>query len=261
MAWLDENFDYSPHTLNMYYFSLKKFFEYANEVNISNAKMYVSTLEEQALSPQTIRLRILALEKFAKWKKKPFELKRPKQQRKLETNNIPTEEEYNRLLEYLKTKKNKDYYFFIKVLGTTGARLSEFMQFTWEDIISGEVTLKGKGNKYRRFFFQGQLRKEAKAYAKEAGKTGILAMGKYGKISSRGLSSDMKAWGKSCGIPLEKMHPHAFRHFFAKMFLKKNHDIVLLADLLGHANMDTTRIYLQKSYEEQKASFTRSVSW
>ena len=227
----------------------------------SNAKMYVSTLEEQALSPQTIRLRILALEKFSKWKKKPFELKRPKQQRKLETNNIPTEEEYNRLLEYLKTKKNKDYYFFIKVLGTTGARLSEFMQFTWEDIISGEVKLKGKGNKYRRFFFQDQLRKEAKAYVKETGKTGILAMGKYGKISSRGLSSDMKAWGKSCGIPLEKMHPHAFRHFFAKMFLKKNHDIVLLADLLGHANMDTTRIYLQKSYEEQKACFTRSVSW
>lgn len=146
MAWLDENFDYSPHTLNMYYFSLKKFFEYANEVNMSNAKMYVSTLEEQALSPQTIRLR-------------------------------------------------------------------------------------------------------------------ILAMGKYGKVTSRGLSSNMKAWGKSCGIPLEKMHPHAFRHFFAKMFLKKNHDIVLLADLLGHANMDTTRIYLQKSYEEQKASFTRSVSW
>lgn len=70
----------------MYYYSLKKFFEYANEVNMSNAKMYVSTLEEQALSPQTIRLRILALEKFAKWKKKPFELKRPKQQRKLETN-------------------------------------------------------------------------------------------------------------------------------------------------------------------------------
>lgn len=261
MTWLDENFDYSPHTLNMYYFSLKKFFEYANEVNMSNAKMYVSTLEEQALSPQTIRLRILALEKFAKWKKKPFELKRPKQQRKLETNNIPTEEEYNRLLEYLKTKKNKDYYFFIKVLGTTGARLSEFMQFTWEDIISGEVTLKGKGNKYRRFFFQGQLLKEAKAYVKETGKTGTLAMGKYGKITSRGLSSNMKAWGKSCGIPLEKMHPHAFRHFFAKMFLKKNHDIVLLADLLGHANMDTTRIYLQKSYEEQKASFTRSVSW
>lgn len=25
MAWIDENFDYSPHTLNMYYYSLKNF--------------------------------------------------------------------------------------------------------------------------------------------------------------------------------------------------------------------------------------------
>lgn len=158
----------------------------------------------------------MALEKFAKWKKKPFELKRPKQQRKMETNNIPTEEEYNRLLEYLKTKKNKDYYFFIKVLGTTGARLSEFMQFTWEDIISGEVTLKGKGNKYRRFFFQGQLRKEAKAYVKEAGKTGILAMGKYGKITSRGLSSDMKAWGKELRHSFRKDAPACLQAFLCK---------------------------------------------
>lgn len=50
--------------------------------------------------------------------------------RKLDISNVPTEDEYNRLLEYLKTKLNKDYYFFIKVLGTTGARLSEFQQFT-----------------------------------------------------------------------------------------------------------------------------------
>lgn len=53
--------------------------------------------------------------------KKPLELKRPKMKRKLDTNNVPTEDEYNRLLEYLKTKSNKDYYFFIRVLGTTGA--------------------------------------------------------------------------------------------------------------------------------------------
>lgn len=53
--------------------------------------------------------------------KKPIELNRPKIKRELDVNNVPTEEEYNRLLEYLKGKNNKDYYFFIKVLGTTGA--------------------------------------------------------------------------------------------------------------------------------------------
>ena len=57
------------------------------------------------------------------------------------------------------------------------------------------------------------------------------------------------------------MHAHAFRHFFAKMFLEKNKDVIQLADLMGHENIDTTRIYLQKSYEEQKKEFNRSVTW
>ena len=133
-------------------------------------------------------------------------------------------------------------------MGTTGARLSEFQRFTWEDIISGEVTLKGKGNKYRRFFFQKQLQQEAKVYAKEHGKTGIFAVGRFGPITQ-------------CGIDSKKMHAHAFRHFFAKMFLKKNKDVIQLADLLGHGSVDTTRIYLQKSYDEQKKDFNRNVTW
>ena len=137
-------------------------------------------------------------------------------------NNVPTEEEYNRLLEYLKAKNNKDYYFFIKVLGnTTGARLSEFQRFTWEDIISGEVTLKGKGNKYRRFFFQKAIaaRSEGLCWANMV--RPIFAVGRFGPITQRGFSQHLKAWGKHCGIDSRKMHAHAFRHFFAKMFLKK----------------------------------------
>ena len=261
IIWLTDNNDYSSHTVYIYYTSMKKYFEYANEVNMDNCRRFIKSLETEKLSPATIRLRITAIERFSKWLKKPIELKRPKIKRKLDVNNVPTEEEYNRLLEYLKAKNNKDYYFFIKVLGTTGARLSEFQQFTWEDIISGEVVLKGKGNKYRRFFFQKQLQQEAKAYAKEHGKTGIFAVGRFGPITQRGFSQHLKAWGKHCGIDPRKMHAHAFRHFFAKMFLKKNKDVIQLADLLGHGSIDTTRIYLQKSYDEQKKDFNRNVTW
>ena len=74
-------------------------------------------------------------------------------------------------------------------------------------------------------------------------------------------SQHLKAWGKHCGIDSKKMHAHAFRHFFAKMFLKKNKDVIQLADLLGHGSVDTTRIYLQKSYDEQKKDFNRNVTW
>lgn len=258
---LTDNHDYSPHTVDLYYTSMKKFFEYVNEVNMDNCRRFIKMLEEEKFAPATIRLRITAIERFSKWIKKPIELKRPKIKRRLDVNNVPTEEEYNRLLEFLKGKSNRDYYFFVKVLGTTGARLSEFLQFTWEDIIAGEVTLKGKGNKYRRFFFQKQLQQEVKAYVKENCKTGLLAVGKFGPITQRGLAQSMKAWGDHCHIDSKKMHPHAFRHFFAKMFLKKNKDIIQLADLLGHGSVDTTRIYLQKSYEEQKRDFNKNVTW
>ncbi len=263
IIWLTDNNDYSSHTVDIYYTSMKKYFEYANEVNMDNCRRFIKSLEEEKLSPATIRLRITAIEKFSKWMKKPIELNRPKIKRKLDVNNVPTEEEYNRLLDFLKTKSNKDYYFFIKVLGTTGARLSEFLQFTWEDMAAGEVTLRGKGNKYRRFFFQKQLRQEAVAYMKENGKTGLLAVGKFGALTQRGFSQHLKAWGKHCGIDSRKMHAHAFRHFFAKMYLKKskNKDVVQLADLLGHGSVDTTRIYLQKSYDEQKRDFNQSVTW
>lgn len=261
IIWLTDNNDYSSHTIDVYYTSLRKYFEYANELNMDNCRRFIKSLEEEKLSPATIRLRITAIEKFSKWVKKPIELKRPKMKRKLDVNNVPTEEEYNRLLEYLKTKLNKDYYFFIKVLGTTGARLSEFQQFTWEDIAIGEVVLKGKGNKYRRFFFQKQLQREVKDYIKETGKSGVLAVGKFGPLTQRGFSQHLKAWGKHCGIDSKKMHAHAFRHFFAKMFLKKTKDVIQLADLLGHGSVDTTRIYLQKSYDEQQRDFNKNVTW
>lgn len=250
--YLTQDEDYSPHTIEIYSFSIKKYFEYANEVSVDNYKRFVRMLEDEGLSPRTIRLRITALERFSKWMKKPIELKRPKFKKELNTENVPTEAEYNRLLEYLKTCPNRDRYFFIKILATTGARVSEFFQFKWNDIISGEVTLKGKGNKYRRFFFSRQLQAEVKAYVKESHKTGYVAVGKCGRLTQRSLCQSMKDWGDKCGIDRSKMHPHAFRHFFAKMYLKKNNDVVQLADLLGHGSIDTTRIFYRNRMTNKK---------
>ena len=258
---LTQEEDYSPHTLSIYATSVKKYFECSNEVSVDNYKRFVKMMENEGFAPQTIRLRITALERFSKWLKTPIELKRPKFKRNLNTENVPTESDYNKLLEYLRTKKNGDLYFFIKILATTGARVSEFLQFQWEDVINGEVTLKGKGNKYRRFFFGKQLQSEVKEYVKKNNKFGYVAVGKFGRLNQRALAMNMKEWGKACGIEKEKMHPHAFRHFFAKMYLKKNKDVVQLAELLGHGSIDTTRIYLQKSYEEQKREYNRSVTW
>ena len=85
IVWLTDNNDYSSHTVDIYYTSMKKYFEYANEVNMDNCRGFIKSLEEEKLSPATIRLRITAIEKFSKWMKKPIELKRPKMKR-VDTN-------------------------------------------------------------------------------------------------------------------------------------------------------------------------------
>ena len=261
LDWLQTENDYSENTNKTYTHTIRDFFKYSNEFSLEQAKRYIRSLEELNMKPRTLNLRITGLEKYSEFLGKPIKMKRPKIPKQLQTDNIPTEDEYNRLLDYLKTKKNQDYYFWVKVLATTGARASEFLQLKWEDIINGEVSLKGKGCKYRRFFFKKNLQCEVKKYAIENKKTGLLANGRYGLITSRGLYTNMQDWGERCKIDKSKMHPHAFRHFFAKMYLKKNKDVVQLAELLGHGSIDTTRIYLQKSYDEQKREFNRSVTW
>ena len=48
------------------------------------------------------------------------------------------------------------------------------------------------------------------------------------------------------------VYPHSFRHRFAKNFLEKYNDISLLADLMGHESIETTRIYLRMTAGEQR---------
>lgn len=261
LVWLQNDTDYSENTYKVYRDSLKSYFEYTNDFSLDEAKRYIKTLEEKGYTPSTIRLRITTLEKFSEWMKKPIKLKRPKYQRKLHAENIPTVKEYLRLLEYLHSKKDKLPYLQVKTLASTGARISEFLQFQWQDIINGDVTLKGKGNKYRRFFFSKSLQNEVRDYISETGISGPVAVGKFGLITQRGFDEKLKSWGKHAGIDKSKMHAHAFRHFFAKMYLKKTKDVVQLAEILGHHSIDTTRIYLQKSNEEQKRDFNKNVTW
>ncbi|VJU91307.1 integrase/recombinase, phage integrase family [Streptococcus pneumoniae] len=57
------------------------------------------------------------------------------------------------------------------------------------------------------------------------------------------------------------IYPHSFRHLFAKNFLAKYNDIALLADLMGHESIETTRIYLRKTATEQQNIVDKIVNW
>ena len=71
----------------------------------------------------------------------------------------------------------------------------------------------------------------------------------------------LKRMAEKYGIDPALVHPHAFRHLFARNFIDKVGDVSLLADLLGHSSIETTRIYLRRTGEEQKAIVERAVDW
>lgn len=255
VAWLEKENDFSISTLRVYADTARGYFSYFDDFSQDNARQYIDVLESNGFKPRTICLRITGLEHLADFLKKPIKIKRPKIQRDLSTENIPTEKEYEKLLAYCYEKKPK-WAFIIRLMATTGCRVSELMQFTYEQIREGTCVLKGKGSKYRRFFFTKELQSEAED------KSGLVCTNRQGNpIGTRGISMMLKSIGEKVGINKEKMHPHAFRHFFAKKYLQKTKDVVGLADILGHSSVDTTRIYLQKSYVEQKKEINRTIDW
>lgn len=50
-------------------------------------------------------------------------------------------------------------------------------------------------------------------------------------------------------------------YFISKNFLEKYNDIALLADLMGHESIETTRIYLRRTATEQQSLIDKIVTW
>ena len=57
------------------------------------------------------------------------------------------------------------------------------------------------------------------------------------------------------------MYPHSFRHRYAKNFLEAFNDLSLLADLMGHESLETTRIYLRRTSAEQQVIVDEVITW
>lgn len=54
----------------------------------------------------------------------------------------------------------------------------------------------------------------------------------------------MKSLCEQAGVSPGKVFPHNLRHLFARTFYGIEKDIAKLADILGHSNINTTRIYI-----------------
>ena len=161
-----------------------------------------------------------------------------------------TKDEYERLLVAAKQKKNQRLYYLMQTICATGIRVSELKAITVSAVKSGQASINCKG-KMRIVILPKQLCKMLKDYIKENNiKSGSVFVSKNGKPLDRSnIWSDMKKLCKSARVSKDKVFPHNLRHLFARTYYSLQKDVVRLADILGHSNVNTTRIYTMETGE------------
>ena len=77
---------------------------------------------------------------------------------------------------------------------------------------------------------------------------GAVFVTRTGKpVDRSNIWRDMKALCESAGVEPGKVFPHNLRHLFARTYYSLEKDLSRLADILGHSNVSTTRIYTAES--------------
>ncbi|WP_169764191.1 tyrosine-type recombinase/integrase [Campylobacter mucosalis] len=148
-----------------------------------------------------------------------------------------------------KSNENRNK-LIIKLIIFTGIRVSEALNLKRKDITEdGDlyvIRIRGKGNKYRIVMIKRHLiEKFLDAIAiSYINKEGYLFINKKGeRLTQAYVSRIVEQILFKAGIRKEKNGAHMLRHTFATMLYKKQKDIVLVQEALGHASLNTSRIY------------------
>ena len=253
----------SENTISSYLWTIQYYEENYDGITKENLLAYKGYLMEY-FKPKTVNLRIQAMNKYLDYLgKEKLRLKAVKVQQKNFLENVISNADYKFLKNQLKKDDNKEWYFVVWFLAATGARVSELIQIKIEHVELGYFDLYSKGGKLRRLYIPKKLRDETMKWLVEENRSsGYLFLNRYGdKITVRGISQQLKNYAEKYGLDKKVVYPHSFRHRYAKNFLEKFNDIALLADLMGHESIETTRIYLRRTASEQQALVDKIVTW
>lgn len=255
--------NFADNTKTSYVYAVKQFHKQYEKVTKENLKLYKLWLIDK-YKPKTVNLRIRAINCYLDFiGKENYRLTFVKVQQKVFLENVISEADYIYFKNCLKKDDELLWYFVVRFLAATGARISELIQIKAEHITLGYLDLYSKGGKLRRIYIPKALQEEASEWIqKSKNQSGFIFLNRYGeKLSTRGISGQLKKLALKYGIDPLVVYPHSFRHRFAKSFLERSNDISFLADLMGHESIETTRIYLRKTATEQRELVDKIIDW
>ena len=258
----DQFEDYLRHdereesTIEAYLRSLTRFAEWADGRAVTKelAMEWKAALSEAGYRPISVNAMLAAVNKFFTCMgREDCKVKYLKLQRQMfrKSEKDLSKEEYQRLVQAAHEKGDLRMELILETICATGIRVGELKYITVEAVRVGvaEIALKGK---IRTILLPHRLCRKLQKYAKQqkiaSGKIFLTQDGL--PVSRQSIWTRMKALCEAAGVERSKVFPHNLRSLFARSFYGSCHDVVRLADVLGHSSIETTRIYLMSTGKE-----------
>lgn len=257
--------EYSKKTLIDYRHGVDLFIQWIKEdkftINKDLTLDYKEYLEKEfALNSRNKY--IVELNKFLKYiGYKDCTLKKFKTQRKTSIDDPIWDQEHKRMLRWAKKLCMEDMYWIMESFALAGIRVEELKFFTVEKITESNFIKVFNKGKERTIILTNELRRGLIDYCKRkdivSGYIFISPVKQNQMLNNSTIWRRLKKIAKAAKINPNKIHPHAWRHLFAKKAKEIGIDLDELQDIFGHADIKTTSIYTMTSNREKKAKMEK----
>lgn len=257
--------DKSENTISSYLSDLRQFKTFlgkdVDELQQEDINHFKEYLIEKEMKMRTINRKLVSIKQFIDYLNTELEkgifikIKQEKQQRQDYLEDMLDKQDFIKLVKAAKNDTRAKAIFF--TLYYTGARVSEALQIKVDDFNQEYIWVRGKGNKHRQLFITSKVRTAWAEYLKDRNDNSeYLFTGQRGAISRQTVHNEIKKYADVAGINEEKAHAHNFRHLFCKNLIDQGVSIDTVADLAGHSDINTTRVYTRKTKPELMAAIS-----
>lgn len=264
--FIDNAPNFSKETARSYSISLRQFFRFAkleyDQVKADTIRHWLITFSDQGLKPRTVALKFAALKSFYNYcmeeglveHNPTINIKKPKFDSSPSTVYLNMRE-LALLREHTKDKVRERA--IIETLYATGMRIKELVNLKLEDIDWESrriLVTDGKGNKRRYVLFNIECAIRLEAYLKQRKiDSPYLFPNHRGEpISQQLVQKIFRDLSDELGF---KVTPHTLRRTFGAHLAERDVPKIYIQQLLGHTNINTTRIYTELNQEARKRKY------
>lgn len=280
--WIDEFMGFlkierglSNNTIEAYSHDLESYLDFLKKNNIELEKTrsdniidFLLELRHQGLVTASISRKMIAIKVFHRFLAKEGHvvndpttfLETPKKEMWLPSVLSEGEAEKILSLPDISKKSGTRDKAILELMYATGMRISEVAGIHIDDINLKECYLRcfGKGGKERLIPISQKAKEAVEKYLiiRQSKDQNLFANLRKTKITRQGLWEIIKGYVKKTGIT-RKITPHTFRHSFATHLLAGGADLRAVQEMLGHADISTTQMYLHLDRKKIHESYKK----